>query len=73
MAASLGEYEAKTLSRQTLHQRMKPEVIGFLEAVLQHIGLSALNMQKDDGSYPFRRIILEESREFLEPSEASFA
>jgi hypothetical protein len=61
MAASLGECEVRTLSRQALHQRMKPEVIGFLEAVLKHVGLSSLNMKEADGSYPFRRIILEDS------------
>ena len=57
MAASLGECEVRNLSRHALHQRMKLEVIEFLETVLKHVGLSTLDMKEDDESNPFRRII----------------
>lgn len=61
MAASLGEIQTHSPSRQALHQRMNPKVIEFLQAVLRHVTLSAVTESRPEGNNPFRRILLEDA------------
>lgn len=61
MAISLGDSQPQTLSRQALHQRMKPEVISFLREVLDDVGRATLRDNANDENLPFGRILLEDS------------
>jgi hypothetical protein len=64
MASCLGERESKTLSRQALHQRMKPAAIDFLQPVLQQTAVSTADAGRKDWKLPFRRILLEDATQF---------
>ena len=64
MAAQLGDSEARSLSRQAFHQRMKPPAIGFLQSVLQQVTSSNVRMTEANGQPPFRRILLEDATQF---------
>lgn len=62
MAASLGEMEVRTLSRQALHQRIGLPAIAFLQSVLQQV--SVLPADNRGANHSFGRILLEDSTQF---------
>lgn len=64
MAAYLGQSEARSLSRQALHQRMNPTVITFLQSVFQRVMHSGLGAATGGGELPFQRILLEDATQF---------
>ena len=64
MAISLGDSEALTLSRQALHQRMKPSAVTFLQSVLQQLTSSSVGAPVKDGKFPFGRILVEDATQF---------
>ena len=64
MAAYLGQSEARSLSRQALHQRMNPPVITFLQSVLQPLVDSGVGTATGGGKLPFQRILLEDATQF---------
>lgn len=64
MAAYLGQSEARSLSRQALHQRMNPPVITFLQSVLQRVMDSSVGAATGGVKFPFRRILLEDATQF---------
>jgi len=64
MAAYLEQSEARSLSRQALHQRMNPPVVAFLQSVLRRVMDSSVRTAEEDGDFPFHRILLEDATQF---------
>ena len=61
LALSLGQSEARTISRQAVHCRMKKEAVTYLDAVLGRIVARRISTVDGQGEGLFRRILIQDS------------